>query len=57
MREAQETRQARQDTGVALADPVGMEVLCNRLLSITEDMNNTLVRASFSTNIKERKDC
>ena len=57
MREAQETRQARQDAGVALADPVGMEVFCNRLLSITEDMNNTLVRASFSTNIKERKDC
>ncbi|MDQ8033775.1 5-oxoprolinase [Bordetella genomosp. 1] len=40
-----------------IADPVGMEVFCNRLLSITEDMNNTLVRASFSTNIKERKDC
>lgn len=40
-----------------LADPIGMEVFCNRLLSITEDMNNTLVRASFSTNIKERKDC
>ncbi len=41
----------------ALTDPIGMEVFCNRLLSITEDMNNTLVRASFSTNIKERKDC
>ncbi|MCV6799916.1 hydantoinase B/oxoprolinase family protein [Achromobacter ruhlandii] len=52
-----EAHQANQDTGVALADPVGMEVFCNRLLSITEDMNNTLVRASFSTNIKERKDC
>src|SRR5436309_2737170 len=34
-----------------------MEVFSNRLLSITEDMNNTLVRSSFSTNIKERKDC
>lgn len=45
------------NTAVALADPIGMEVFCNRLLSITEDMNNTLVRASFSTNIKERKDC
>lgn len=44
-------------TDDALADPIGMEVFCNRLLSITEDMNNTLVRASFSTNIKERKDC
>jgi N-methylhydantoinase B len=40
-----------------LHDPVEMEVFSNRLLSITEDMNNTLVRSSFSTNIKERKDC
>jgi N-methylhydantoinase B len=45
--------------GVAgtLADPVEMEVFSNRLLSITEEMNNTLVRSSFSTNIKERRDC
>lgn len=41
----------------ALRDPIEMEVFINRLLSITEDMNNTLVRSSFSTNIKERKDC
>lgn len=41
----------------ALSDPVAMEVFANRLLSITEDMNNALVRSSFSTNIKERKDC
>jgi N-methylhydantoinase B len=34
-----------------------MEVFSNRLLSITEDMGNTLIRSSFSTNIKERKDC
>ncbi|MBV6827340.1 hydantoinase B/oxoprolinase family protein [Pseudomonas sp. PD9R] len=40
-----------------IADPIEMEVFVNRLLSITEDMNNTLVRSSFSTNIKERKDC
>ena len=40
-----------------LADPIEMEVFANRLLSISEDMNNTLVRSSFSTNIKERKDC
>src|SRR5690606_38601599 len=26
-------------------------------LSITEDMGNLLIRASFSTNIKERRDC
>ncbi|CAM3624794.1 Hydantoin utilization protein B [Bordetella sputigena] len=41
----------------AVRDPIEMEVFNNRLLSITEDMNNTLVRSSFSTNIKERKDC
>ena len=40
-----------------LHDPIAMEVFSNRLLSITEDMNNTLVRSSFSTNIKERRDC
>ena len=40
-----------------LADPIRMVVFCNRLLSITEDMGSTLVRSSFSTNIKERKDC
>lgn len=41
----------------SLLDPIAMEVFSNRLLSITEDMNNTLVRSSFSTNIKERRDC
>jgi N-methylhydantoinase B len=41
----------------SLGDPIAMEVFSNRLLSITEDMGNTLIRSSFSTNIKERKDC
>jgi N-methylhydantoinase B len=45
------------DTLVAASDPVAMEVFANRLLSVTEEMGNVLVRASFSTNIKERKDC
>jgi N-methylhydantoinase B len=40
-----------------LRDPVEMEVFSNRLLTITEEMGHTLVRASFSTNIKERQDC
>ncbi|HET7880212.1 MAG TPA: hydantoinase B/oxoprolinase family protein [Acetobacteraceae bacterium] len=40
-----------------LADPNAMEVFSSRLLSITEDMGNALIRSSFSTNIKERKDC
>ena len=38
-------------------DPIEMEVFTNRLLSITNDMGNILIRSSFSTNIKERKDC
>ena len=38
-------------------DAIAMEVFSNRLLSITEDMANTLIRSSFSTNIKERRDC
>jgi N-methylhydantoinase B len=38
-------------------DPIAMEVFSNRLLSITEDMGHRLIRASFSPNIKERKDC
>jgi N-methylhydantoinase B len=37
-------------------DPIAMEVFSNRLLSITEDMGHRLIRASFSPNIKERKD-
>ena len=37
--------------------PIAMEIFSNRLLSITEDMGNTLIRSSFSTNIKERRDC
>ena len=44
-------------TKAELVDPVEMEIFSNRLISITDDMNNTLVRSSFSTNIKERKDC
>ena len=40
-----------------ILDPIAMEVFSNRLLSITEDMSNTLIRSSFSTNIKERRDC
>ena len=46
------------DLSSAIAeDPIAMEVFANRLLSISEEMGNALVRSSFSTNIKERKDC
>lgn len=40
-----------------LADPIAMEIFSNRLLSITEEIGNTLIRSSFSPNIKERRDC
>lgn len=40
----------------AIADPVRMEVFSNRLLAIAEDMGSILIRSSFSSNIKERKD-
>jgi N-methylhydantoinase B len=38
-------------------DPVGLEVLGNRLLSIAEEMGVALVRTAYSLNIKERRDC
>ena len=38
-------------------DPVTVEVVGNALASIAEEMGETLVRASYSTNIKERRDC
>ena len=44
-------------TAEHLVDPIAMEVFGSRLMSIVDDMLNTLVRASFSTNIKERRDC
>ena len=50
-------RQTGKISAGYLQDPIAMEVFSNRLLSVTEEMGHTLVRASFSTNIKERKDC
>ncbi|MCC7428882.1 MAG: hydantoinase B/oxoprolinase family protein [Alphaproteobacteria bacterium] len=38
-------------------DPIAMEVFTNRLCAVAEDMFANLVRSSFSTNIKERRDC
>ena len=42
-------------TGAAL-DPITVEVIGNAFSSIVEEMGETLVRASYSTNIKERRD-
>jgi N-methylhydantoinase B len=38
-------------------DPITVEVIGSALASIVEEMGEALVRASFSTNIKERRDC
>jgi N-methylhydantoinase B len=38
-------------------DPITVEVIGSALASIVEEMGETLVRSSYSTNIKERRDC
>ena len=38
-------------------DPITAEVIGSALNSIAEEMGEALVRASYSTNIKERRDC
>ena len=41
----------------AALDPITVEVISSSFASITEEMGEALVRASHSTNIKERRDC
>ena len=38
-------------------DPVTVEVIGNAIASIADEMGEILIRASYSTNIKERRDC
>jgi N-methylhydantoinase B len=38
-------------------DPITVEVIGSALSSITDEMGEALIRASYSTNIKERRDC
>lgn len=38
-------------------DPVLLEVMRNRFAAIAEEMGVSLVRTSYSTNIKDRRDC
>lgn len=38
-------------------DPVTLEILGNRLLSVAEEVGATLIKTAYSTNIKERRDC
>lgn len=47
--------EARLETGTV--DPVTVEVIGNAIASIADEMGETLIRASYSTNIKERRDC
>jgi N-methylhydantoinase B len=43
--------------GTITVDPITVEVIGSALTSIVEEMGEALVRASYSTNIKERRDC
>src|ERR1700679_1007009 len=40
-----------------MIDPITVEVIGSAVSSIVEEMGEALVRASYSTNIKERRDC
>ena len=52
---------AKQNSAAAVdmgqIDSITVELVGNALESIVEEMGETLVRASYSTNIKERRDC
>lgn len=50
------TGQVAIDTSTLRIDPITVEVIGNALASIAEEMGETLVRAAYSTNIKERRD-
>ncbi|MGI8720831.1 MAG: hydantoinase B/oxoprolinase family protein, partial [Geodermatophilaceae bacterium] len=43
-------------SGMAL-DPVSLEIARNRLESVAEEVGTTLIRTSYSPNIKDRRDC
>ena len=44
-------------TAPSIVDPITAEVISRHLLSLSEEMGATLIRTSFSPNIKERNDC
>jgi N-methylhydantoinase B len=44
-------------TAPSTVDPITAEVISRHLLSLSEEMGATLIRTSFSPNIKERNDC
>jgi N-methylhydantoinase B len=51
------TTVAKPSMSDRIADPIAMEVFSNRLLAIADETASSMIRASFSSNIKERKDC
>lgn len=52
----QSIEQASAVVPVRNFDPIAVEVFTNRLLAITESMASNMMRASFSPQIKERRD-
>jgi N-methylhydantoinase B len=48
---------ARASATAEPIDPITVEVIGSALSSIVEEMGEALIRASYSTNIKERRDC
>jgi len=49
--------QALQAAAAPALDPITVEVIGAALSSIVEETGEALIRASYSTNIKERRDC
>lgn len=50
------TQRAVSEIGAGV-DPITVEVIGSAFSSIVEEMGTALIRASYSTNIKERRDC
>lgn len=48
---------AHAATPTTALDPITVEVIGSALASVVEEMGEALIRASYSTNIKERRDC
>lgn len=46
-----------KDTAATALNPITIEVIGSAFASTVEEMGEALVRASYSTNIKERRDC
>lgn len=51
------TNAAIAQNPAAALNPITVEVIGSAFASTVEEMGEALVRASYSTNIKERRDC